>query len=78
MAERETGTVKWFDESKGYGYVERLHGGDVYVHFRDVRGEGIRTLTLSEGDQVEFEVVQGPEGLRGQNVVVVEQSGGEK
>ena len=64
---RETGTVKWFNESKGYGFITRSQGGDVFVHHADLRGEG--TGTLSEGDHVEYEVVEGPKGLRAQDVV---------
>jgi CspA family cold shock protein len=67
--ERETGTVKWFNESKGYGFITRSQGGDVFVHHRDLRGEGIQTL--SEGDHVEYEVVENPKGLRAQDVGVV-------
>ncbi len=60
--ERVTGTVKWFNNSKGYGFISREGGDDVFVHYSAVEGEGFRTLT--EGQQVEFEVEQGPKGLQ--------------
>ena len=60
MADRETGTVKWFNDAKGFGFIERGNGGDVFVHHSVIQGEGFRTL--SEGQQVEFEVVQGQKG----------------
>jgi len=59
---RVTGTVKWFNNSKGYGFISRGGGDDVFVHYSAVEGEGFRTLT--EGQQVEFEVEQGPKGLQ--------------
>jgi cold shock protein len=69
MAERETGTVKWFDNAKGWGFITRGSGDDVFVHYTSVRGEGYRTL--EDGQQVEFEVVQGAKGLQAQDVIVV-------
>lgn len=69
MAERETGTVKWFDNSKGWGFITRASGDDVFVHYKSVRGEGYRTL--EDGQQVEFEVAQGAKGLQAQDVIVV-------
>jgi CspA family cold shock protein len=60
MAERESGTVKWFNDSKGFGFIERPNGADVFVHHSAIQGEGFRTL--SEGQQVEFELVQGQKG----------------
>lgn len=62
MAERETGTVKWFNDGKGYGFITRDAGGDVFVHFSEVQGEGFRSLV--EGQKVEFEVAQGQKGLQ--------------
>jgi CspA family cold shock protein len=59
---RVTGTVKWFNNSKGYGFISREGGDDVFVHYSAIEGEGFRTLT--EGQQVEFEVEQGPKGLQ--------------
>jgi cold shock protein len=63
----ESGTVKWFNDSKGFGFIEREEGEDVFVHFSAINGEGFRTLT--EGERVSFEVVQGPKGLQAANVV---------
>jgi CspA family cold shock protein len=60
MAERETGTVKWFNDAKGYGFIQRENGSDVFVHHSAIRAEGFRSL--SEGQRVEFEVVQGAKG----------------
>ena len=54
MAERETGTVKWFNDAKGYGFIQRASGADVFVHYQAIRGEGHRSL--AEGQQVEFSV----------------------
>lgn len=64
---RETGKVKWFNNSKGYGFIERSQGGDVFVHHTAIQAEGYRTL--EEGQSVEFTVVQGPKGLQAQEVV---------
>ncbi|MEZ0394904.1 MAG: cold-shock protein [Anaerolineales bacterium] len=66
MAERVTGTVKWFNASKGYGFIAREGGPDVFVHFSAIRTEGFKTL--NEGQQVEFEIEQGPKGLQAANV----------
>ena len=62
----EKGTVKWFNASKGYGFISRAEGGDVFVHFNAITGDGYKTL--NEGDKVEFEVEQGPKGLQAANV----------
>lgn len=69
MAERETGTVKWFDAAKGFGFIAREAGDDVFVHFRAIRGTGYRTL--EDGQEVEFGVVQGDKGLQADDVVAV-------
>ena len=69
MAERETGSVKWFDNAKGFGFIVRESGDDVFVHFSSIRGEGYRSL--EEGQQVEFEVVQGEKGPQAQDVVAL-------
>jgi len=61
------GTVKWFDQRKGYGFIEREDGSDVFVHYSEVQGSGFRTL--DEGDRVEFEIKQGPKGEQATNVV---------
>jgi cold shock protein len=63
------GTVKWFNYSKGFGFIEQEDGEDVFVHFSAVQGDGFKTL--SEGDRVEFEIQQGPKGLQAANVVKV-------
>lgn len=70
MANREMGTVKWFDNAKGYGFIQRSSGEDVFVHFRQIKGEGFRTL--QEGQQVEFAVVQGQKGLQAEDVTAVD------
>lgn len=69
MATRETGTVKWFDSAKGFGFIQRAGKEDVFVHFRQIQGDGYRTLT--EGQQVEFEVTQGQKGLQAEKVTVL-------
>jgi CspA family cold shock protein len=69
MSERETGTVKWFNGSKGYGFIERQGGSDVFVHFSAIQGTGFRNL--EEGQSVEFSVEEGPKGLQAANVVVL-------
>lgn len=66
MSTRETGTVKWFDNAKGYGFIQRTEGEDVFVHFKQIKGEGYRTL--QEGQQVQFNVVQGAKGLQAEDV----------
>lgn len=63
------GTVKWFNDSKGFGFIEQEDGEDVFVHFSAIQGDGFKTL--SEGDRVEFEIQQGPKGLQAANVVKV-------
>ncbi len=62
----EQGVVKWFNESKGYGFIERSSGGDVFVHFSAIQGDGYRSL--EDGSEVEFDVEQGPKGLQAINV----------
>jgi CspA family cold shock protein len=63
------GTVKWFSNEKGYGFVSRPDGDDVFVHFSAIQGEGFKTLT--EGQEVEFDVVDGPKGKQAANVRIV-------
>jgi CspA family cold shock protein len=63
------GRVKWFNESKGFGFISRDDGNDVFVHFSAIKRDGFKTL--NEGDEVEFEVSKGPKGLQATEVVVV-------
>jgi CspA family cold shock protein len=69
MSERVSGTVKWFNGTKGYGFIAREEGEDVFVHFSAIQGEGFRNL--DEGQSVEFNVEQGQKGLQATNVAVV-------
>ena len=62
------GTVKWFDEKKGYGFISPEEGPDIFVHYSGILGDGFRTL--AEGDAVEFEIVQGEKGPKAENVVI--------
>jgi CspA family cold shock protein len=62
VSERQTGTVKWFNDAKGYGFISPESGDDVFVHFSAIEGEGFRTLR--EGQRVEFSVEQSPKGLQ--------------
>ena len=66
MSDREVGTVKWFNDSKGFGFISRENGPDVFVHFRAIQGTGFRTL--QEGQKVSFKVVQGHKGLQADEV----------
>ena len=67
MSEREIGTVKWFSNAKGYGFIAREGADDVFVHHTGIRGEGYKTL--EEGERVEFTVTQGTKGLQATDVV---------
>ncbi len=67
MNERETGTVKWFSNAKGYGFITRDMGEDVFVHYSAVSGDGFRTL--EEGQRVEFDIEETAKGLQATNVV---------
>ena len=69
MSEKQQGTVKWFDGGKGYGFIEREDGDDLFVHFNAIIGEGYRNL--AEGQRVEFTVVQGQKGPQAQDVVAL-------
>jgi len=62
------GKVKWFSKQKGYGFIEQENGEDIFVHFQSVVGEGFRTL--EDGQDVEFDVIQGPRGVQASNVMV--------
>jgi CspA family cold shock protein len=67
MSDRIVGTVKWFNGAKGYGFIAREGGEDVFVHFSAIQGEGYRNL--EEGQKVEFSIQKGPKGLQAANVV---------
>ncbi|MFH1626158.1 MAG: cold-shock protein [Pseudomonadota bacterium] len=69
MAERETGTIKWFNSSKGYGFITRDGKTDIFVHYSAIRGEGYRSL--EEGQRVEFVVTQGQKGPHADDVIVI-------
>lgn len=66
MCSMEKGTVKWFNGAKGYGFISRTGGEDVFVHFKAIVGDGYKNL--NEGDSVEFEIERGPKGLQATNV----------
>jgi cold shock protein len=66
----ERGTVKWFNNAKGYGFIKKSTGEDVFVHYKSINGEGYRTL--HEGEVVDFEFEQGPKGLHATSVVKVD------
>ena len=68
MSERIVGTVKWFNGSKGYGFISRDNAPDVFVHYSAIQGDGFRNL--DEGQKVEFSVEKGPKGLQASNVVI--------
>ncbi len=67
MSTRISGTVKWFNNAKGFGFITQEQGDDVFVHFRSIRGDGYKTL--EEGQTVEFNLVEGPKGLQAEDVV---------
>ena len=66
MADRVTGTVKWFNNAKGFGFITRDEGDDVFVHFRSIQGDGYKTL--DEGQLVEFSLTEGPKGFQAEEV----------
>ena len=68
MSDRSNGTVKWFNNSKGYGFIEQETGDDVFVHFRAIRGEGFKTL--KDGQKVEFNLIDGQKGLQAEDVSI--------
>lgn len=69
MSNRETGTVKWFNDAKGFGFISRESGDDVFVHFRSIQGSGFKTL--QEGQKVTFVVARGQKGLQADQVEAV-------
>ncbi len=64
------GIVKWFDNKKGYGFIKREEGDDVFVHYTAIKGDGFKTL--QQDDKVAFDIIQGPKGLQAANVLTVE------
>lgn len=70
MSVREQGVVKWFNDSKGFGFIQRSSGEDIFVHFRAIQGDGYRSL--QDGQKVEFVVVEGQKGLQAEEVTKVE------
>lgn len=66
MSERQVGTVKWFNDAKGFGFISRENGDDLFVHFRSITGDGFRSL--QEGQEVSFRVVQGDKGMQAEDV----------
>ncbi len=70
MAERNQGTVKWFNNSKGYGFIQRENGEDVFVHYQSIVGDGFKTL--EEGQKVEFTIVDGQKGLQANEVEILQ------
>ena len=69
MSERKTGSVKWFNSSKGYGFIQQKDGEDVFVHFNSIISDGFKTL--DENDKVEFKVTEGKKGLQATDVKVI-------
>lgn len=69
MSDTVTGTVKWFNESKGFGFIEQESGPDVFAHFSAISGSGFKTL--AEGQKVEFSITQGPKGPQAENIVAI-------
>ncbi|MFT5577089.1 MAG: CspA family cold shock protein [Bermanella sp.] len=67
MSTRITGSVKWFNNAKGFGFITQNEGDDIFVHFRSIRGDGYKTL--DEGQAVEFTMVEGPKGFQAEDVV---------
>ena len=70
MSAREQGTVKWFNDAKGFGFIQRESGEDIFVHFRAIQGDGYRSL--QDGQKVEFVVTEGDKGLQAEDVTKVD------
>ncbi len=70
MSAREQGVVKWFNDSKGFGFIQRESGEDIFVHFRAIQGDGYRSL--QDGQKVEFNVVEGQKGLQAEEVTKID------
>ena len=73
MSDRENGHVKWFNEKKGFGFIINEHGDDIFVHYKDIKGEGFKTL--HENDAVSYVLDKGPKGLKAQEVALVNEQG---
>ncbi len=71
MSDREQGIVKWFNDAKGFGFIQRDGGEDIFVHFRAIQGDGYRSL--KDGEKVEFSVVEGEKGLQAEEVRKVDE-----
>lgn len=71
MSDTQVGTVKWFNDEKGFGFIKRDNGPDVFVHFRAITSSGPGRRSLVEGQKVQFRVVQGQKGLQAENVVAL-------
>ena len=69
MSDRDTGTVKWFNDAKGFGFIERENGEDLFVHYRSIKGEGFRSL--KQGSRVEFTIIEGEKGFQAEEVVEI-------
>mmetsp|Transcript_1531 Transcript_1531/g.1920 ORF Transcript_1531/g.1920 Transcript_1531/m.1920 type:complete len:107 (+) Transcript_1531:55-375(+) len=69
MSNKSTGTVKWFNETKGFGFIQQENGPDVFAHFSAIQGDGFRTLV--EGQKVEFEITQGQKGPQAENILLI-------
>ena len=69
MSDRDTGTVKWFNDAKGFGFIERENGEDLFVHYRSIKGEGFRSL--KQGSLVEFTIIESEKGFQAEEVVEI-------
>ena len=69
MSDRDTGTVKWFNDAKGFGFIERENGEDLFVHYRSIKGEGFRSL--KQGARVEFTIIESEKGFQAEEVVEI-------
>jgi len=69
MSDRDTGTVKWFNDAKGFGFIERENGEDLFVHYRSIKGEGFRSL--KQGSRVEFKIIESEKGFQAEEVVEI-------
>ena len=66
MSDRDTGTVKWFNDAKGFGFIERESGDDLFVHYRSIKGEGFRSL--KQGSRVEFTIIESEKGFQAEDI----------